>query len=88
MKFTFFGKENRSKTQSTIEIILDIIVISLLLWYFLNNNFGIGQERVNLDVVVDCDGNIINYDDLPRDYNYSEVQNSIYVSMNKGDFLS
>lgn len=68
------------KVKKIIQWTFDIIILTLLLFYMIHINWGIGMQKVNIEITTNCEGKITNIHGLPTNttYNFSNVQKEIY----------
>lgn len=72
-----------NKVTRIMDVILNILVLLILTWWFITNNFGVGP-RYDITVNVDCEGNIIDHN-FPKNFNLTPLENTIKQKLNIKD---
>lgn len=77
--------EKGEKVKKIIQTIFDITIFALLLFYLIHIKFGVGMQKINIEVTTNCEGTITNINGLPENqtFNTTELQKTIYEEYNK-----
>lgn len=79
--------EKGEKVKQAIQWTFDIIILALLLFYLIHINWGIGMQKVNIEIKTDCQGTITKIHGLPENttYNFTNVQKEIYKQIEEAN---